>query len=110
MKLSIHERVTLLNILPQHGNIVTLRVIDELKKALGFDEEEIQRCEITISEDGKGMKWQTRNDHGKEIEIGPVAMKEIAKGFAALSDAEQMPLAYLPVYERFAAVLEGVLQ
>ncbi len=51
MELTIAERLTLAGILPRQGNIVTHRLVDTLRRALGFSDEEIVRFQPLICAD-----------------------------------------------------------
>lgn len=65
MELSVSERLTLLNVIPKQGNIVTYRLILALREALSFSEDEITRWMPTICYDlssgcprCKGVEWE----------------------------------------------------
>ena len=41
MKLTVHERILLQNILPKEGDFITLKLVRKLREALAFNEKEI---------------------------------------------------------------------
>ena len=46
MELKVAERLMLLNLLPQEGDIVTLRVVREAQQVIGLSEDELKELEI----------------------------------------------------------------
>lgn len=74
MKLRIVDRITLLNILPDKGNHVTMGLLRELKKALAFSQKEIEDVKIEAhpSPDGQptGYSWNESKDPKKDVKIG----------------------------------------
>jgi len=51
MELTVGNRLRLLNILPQKGNIVTLKIVDEARKKLALSAEEIEKFNVEIKAD-----------------------------------------------------------
>jgi hypothetical protein len=100
MKLSVAERLALLNVLPREGNIGTLRIVRDLQKELEFTEQDQGRLQMNFSEDGKTVEWKAQFDVGKDIEVGPRALEIIRKGFESISEQGVMPMNYLPIYDR----------
>lgn len=97
MKLSVIERITLMQILPKEGNYITFKILIELKSALSFNEKEIKEFGMT-EQDGL-LHWKKSVD--KEIQIGEKATDIIV---SALKDVEKKGLLNVqsfPLYERF---------
>lgn len=110
MNLKVAERLHLLTILPKEGTIVTLRIVADLRKALAFSEDEILALQLV--QDELGTRWDAKKDDGKEIEVGPEALKTIKATIAALDKAEKITLEMLPMAERFSntEVVEAVAE
>ena len=74
MELTFVERMALLNILPLQGSIVTLRILRDVKMALGFTEVELKKYGVTnriLPEGGAVIEWSNEfNSVTKDIEIG----------------------------------------
>ncbi len=105
-KLSLKDRVNLLEILPREGNIVTLRLIRELQTNIGFSEAEIAGYEIELTEIGTSGRFRTSwNEKGKTalktIKIGPQAEKVIVERLEELNNKKILPFQMLDLYERF---------
>jgi hypothetical protein len=100
-KFTIRERLLLLPILPHEGSITDLRIIRELREALTFSEAE--HAELGIQHEDNGIvRWNPeKNDATKDIEVGSVARKVIAKALKRASDQEALSEAHIPLYERF---------
>lgn len=104
MKLKIPERLSLLGILPKEGDILMLRIINDLQTSLGFSEEELKKFKVkyTVSGERMRVKWDEKIvDEGKEIDIGPAARTLIIDTLKRLSDQKKLSLNMLPLYEKF---------
>jgi hypothetical protein len=100
MRLSIAERAALLGILPREGNIVTLRIVRDLKGALSFSEEEIREAEIQTTAEG-WVFWNPAKAIESEIEIGPTALGVIRDSLKAANDKGKLTETTAGLYERF---------
>lgn len=97
MLLSVADRVGILNILPKEGNVVTLRVIQELQHELSFTEGEIK--DIELEQEGSQVSW--KREVNKEVEIGEAAHKIIAGQLRMLDKENKLPMSFMDIYERF---------
>lgn len=98
-KLSIIERVKLLEILPQEGNFLTLRMVQELKRKVGFDAEELVRIEF--KQDEREAHWNPDRDSGLEREFLQPEIDLITAALRRLDKAEKLTEHYLPLYTLF---------
>ena len=101
--LSVVERLQLLDILPQEGDVVTLRIIADLRRELSFSEQEIAASNLVTT--GNQVTWNPSATTVKSIELGPKALSTIVETLTRLSAEKRLHLAKLPLYERF---VEGV--
>jgi len=105
MKLTVHERLMLGNILPQEGNFVTLKVLRNLKMALSFSEEETKKW--TIQSSNGRVDWRLLDSKNKpidqdaEIEVGEKAKDIIVLSLAKLNEEKKLREEHLTLYERF---------
>lgn len=119
MKLSVFERILLLNILPVESNFTTLKIVRKMKENLSFTEEEHkalnfkQAGETFSDENGKKqvvgegqIKWTAEADGEKEIEIGEKATDIIADALKKLNDANPPRLRneHMSLYEKFVEI------
>lgn len=102
MKLNVFERLKALQILPKEGNIVTLRVVQELGKNLSFKDEEFEEFEIKEKKEGKGgVSWNAKGKEGVEIEIGPKGHEIIAEALKDLDKQKKLTFEHISLYEKF---------
>lgn len=105
MELTIHERLMLGTILPAQGNIVTLKIVQELKMVLGFSEEEIGEHKIEdVENDGMkvGVRWKPEsNEWVRDIPIGPKAMSVIVEELERRNEAKELVADFISLYDKF---------
>ena len=90
------ERLLILNLntLPKVGNILTMKIKQQLMADVGFNEQEIKDYEL--AQDGEQIKWNSTKP-GKEIEIGAEAKKLLVD---ALEKSENLNESYVALYDR----------
>lgn len=105
MKLNITERISLLNILPPQGSIVTLRIVRELQSALSFTEEEMKLWKIknrTLPDGGVNITWDSDyTNEEKDVRIGDAAKGIIVEQLKQLDSQSKLHISMLPIYEKF---------
>lgn len=99
MKLRVAERLMLLNLLPQEGDITTLRVVRDAQSVIGLSEEELKALELK-QEEGRVI-WKAEVDVEKEIPIGPRATSIIVEKLVALNADKKLTLQQASLYEKF---------
>jgi len=99
MKLSIMERIQLLQILPAEGDFLTLKIVRVLRESLSFSEKEHQ--EFEIKPDGAMIVWNPEKAREKDVEIGPKAHLLIADTLKELDKQKKLMLALIELYEKF---------
>jgi hypothetical protein len=99
MELTILERLTLLGILPESGNFVTMKILQRLRMALGFTEEEIAKHNLVVTENN--VKWENE-EAPVNIPLGKVAREEIVKALEKLDAAGKVEARHLSLYEKFS--------
>lgn len=99
MRLSILSRITLLNLLPAEGTIITLRIIRDLRMALSFTEQE--HAMYSIKTTGDRITWNASADKGKDIEIGPKAFVLVSDTLTALDKQGKLKSEHIELYDRF---------
>jgi hypothetical protein len=101
MILTVGERIRLLTILPDQGDLTTIRIVRQLRESLSFSEEEHAEYGITL--DGGMIHWRTEADAaGKNIVIGPKATDVIRAKLAELDKAKKLTEAHLSLCDKFA--------
>ena len=98
MELGVGDRIVLLAILPTEGDILTVRIIHDLKQALSFSEGEHKSLQIKM--EGDKITWDGA-DGAKEIPIGPRAHTLIAETLEGLDKEEKITEDHLGLWEKF---------
>ena len=99
MKLTIHERLILLGVLPGEGDFTTLRIIRELRESLSFSEEEHKVLKFQFQDNQ--VTWESKAEKDKEVHIGERATDIIRGAFKQLNDQKRLRLEHMDLYERF---------
>jgi hypothetical protein len=98
MVLSVHDRLTLLQILPSIGDISTLRIFRDLGTELGFSEEEHKA--LALEQVGDAINWEPTAAKDKDVSLGVAASAALVKVFENLSEQETLTMPQLSLYER----------
>lgn len=102
MKLNLFERFKLLEILPQQGNFVTLKIVRQLREDLSPSEGEYKEYEIKLLDEGRKVKWNPEKaQKEKDIAMGDVAKEVIVTALKTLNDKNELKGEYFTVYEKF---------
>jgi hypothetical protein len=107
VKLKVAERLILLNLLPQEGDIVTLRVVRDAQQVIGLSEEELAELNIHHPEKEDGTEdiarliWKAEADVEKDIPIGPRATIIIIDKLTKLSEEKKLTVQQIGLYEKF---------
>jgi len=110
MKLTISERIALLGVLPDRGNVATLRIIGDLRRQLSFTEEEHKHFGIknsTLPDGRVNITWNPElQNETKDIKMGKAAKGVIVQQLSQLDSQNQLHISMLPIYEKFVEKTE----
>ena len=98
-KLSVHERLLLLGILPQEGDLTTIRLVRELREDLSFTEEEHTALEFQYQDNS--IHWKDDVAKDKEIDIGPRAADVVRSALQELDKGGKLREVHLPLVDMF---------
>lgn len=104
MRLTIAERMAILNILPQQGNIATLRILQDLQRKLTFSEEEFMKYKVKheVKEGNAWIEWAPEFDKARvDIPISKVESGIITQALMKLDQNSQLQLGALPLWDYF---------
>jgi len=102
MKLTVHERLTLLQILPDQSSYAGIREITRLNMLLGLTDEEAKQIEVKRLDDGR-IAWNQEKALGLIVDI-PMGewITEVIRGILRDLDREQMlKLEFASLFEKF---------
>jgi len=98
MEFTVEERLAMLALLPPEGNLITMKIVHDLRQALAFDESEL--AVLKFVQDGDQLTWQ--NGVGpKEIEVGVKAAGVIHDELARLDKEGKLRESHLGLCEKF---------
>lgn len=98
-KLTVMERLVLLNILPKEGDFTTIKLLRKLRENLSFDEEEHKK--LMFVQDGDQVRWNMEALTDKHIAIGEKAGDIIQDALKKLNDEKKLTNEHFSLYEKF---------
>lgn len=98
-KLSVHQRLLLLNSLPREGDLTTIRLVRELREACSFSEEE--HAALDFRQTGSSVRWNDGAVDDKGIDIGPRAADIIRDTLRELDEAGRLREEHLALVDTF---------
>lgn len=100
MTLTVLERLTLLDALPQTGNIATLKQVKDIREAVWFTDVELDTFKIEQVEAGQ-LKWNASVPQEVEIEINRKGRDLIAEALKKLDGQQKLEPRHLSLWEKF---------
>lgn len=102
VELRLAHRLMLLQLLPDRGNLIMLRVAAALEKRLALSEEELTALNVVQKSDQ--IVWDASKDTPKEFTFSPVEAGVIVDALKAKERGQQLEKQMLPVWEMFIGV------
>ncbi len=99
MNLNVQERLTLVNLLPEKGNFLTMKTIEAVKNLLYPNEQEVVKFEITQT--GNNISWNKEGAEEIEIKMTKAHKDLLIKSLEALDEKDDATLAQYQVYKKF---------
>ena len=101
MKLGIKDRISLLTILPQQGDFVTLTIKQDLVEKIKITQEEIKELEIK-SENGSTF-WNPKKEVEMELEFTELEEKLVKDSLEGLNTKKSLNDDTFNLYKKFNA-------
>jgi len=98
MKLTIGERLFLLNMLPPEGDLTTIKIVRKLREGLSFTEDELVKYEITVLEGGR-VSWNSHEE--AEVRIRAKGRSMIVEALRKLDEEGKVTEQHLSLFEKF---------
>lgn len=98
MKLNIQERLTLVNLIPEKGNFLTMSIVEELRLCLYPSEKEIK--EFDLKQEGNILTWNEKGSKRIEIKLTDSQKGFIMDKLEELSKENNLNFAQYSVYKR----------
>lgn len=106
MKLEIHERLALLEILPRQGDYAGLMALRKAREIFSFTQEELDLYELKQTPDGLGnMRWDWNQAKASQrvldAPIEQFVMETIRKKLNEMDEAHTLTEMYISLFEKF---------
>jgi hypothetical protein len=98
MKLDVGNRIRLLGILPEQGNLLTLKIVRELREELSFSEDEHKEMNLVVKQDR--ITWSD-DAVEKDVTIGDQGKEIVEKRLRELNEKDELTLPDLDLWEKF---------
>lgn len=109
MKVTVRERVILLNALPKEGDILSLRILRKLREDFSFSDEEQKMFEFKFNPELGQVSWDPNySDVEKEVEIGVRGLEIIKETLESLNKQKKLNAEMIGLYEKFVEKAESL--
>lgn len=99
MQLTVLERLLALDVLPATGSLTTLKIVQDARSMLSFDEAEHAALKLR---DADGMVlWDATAETVKDVPLGAKAQAIIRERLTELSKTEKLRLEHLTLCDKF---------
>jgi len=100
MKLSVHERLLLLNLLPATGDITSIKLLRKVKEDLSFNEKENK--DLGFVQDGEMLRWNSEKGNvEKDVTIGEIITELIKTELKKMNEEKKLTDQHISIYEKF---------
>ncbi len=100
MKLSVPERLVLMNLLPKEGDFATLKSVRVAKEMLAFDDDaEEFGVRVVRAENGDRITWD--KDEEREIDLPARVLPVVVEVLTTLEKQKKLTEDHLSLYEKF---------
>ncbi len=99
--LNVSERITLLNVLPEKGGYITVKLVGDLREKLFPTAAEFKR--VGAEEDSKTgqLFWKGGEEFDKAFSFAGFETKLIVERLQALDKDEELTALHISLYEKF---------
>lgn len=98
MKLNIQERLTLVNLVPEKGNFITMSIVDGLRLILYPSEAEVKKFDL--KQDDRLLTWNEEGSKKTEVKISDSQIDFLMDQLEKKSIANELDFLQYSVYKR----------
>lgn len=99
MKLTVLERLNLLNLLPQKEDIAILKIIRDLKSSLSLTEEEFK--EFNVKNENGMLAWNEKGLEEREVRVGEMATQICVDSLKRANKEKLLTEQHISLYDKF---------
>lgn len=100
MKLTVKERILLLQVLPKEGDFLTQKIVKDLQGAVGLAESDWKKYDIKTTAEGR-VQWNPDKDIGQEIEIGEKATSIVQDALKEMDKQKKVTTEFMILFDKF---------
>jgi hypothetical protein len=103
VSLSVLDRLMVLNVLPAENDFTTIKLLRNLKDAIGFNEEESKALNFRQQDVGDGKtktQWNPGVVADKEFELGERTIMIITEQLKKLNEQKKLTESHIGIYEK----------
>jgi len=103
MKLSIKDRIVIMDCLPAQGNLTDYRTLHQLRMKLALTDEEREAAgfKVVPSPDGKGQSFAWETDVVKDVDIAGHTQKLVCESLKRLDTEGRVNDQNISLFEKF---------
>ena len=98
MKLNIQERLTLVNLVPEKGNFITMSIVDGLRLILYPSEAEVKKFDL--KQDDRLLTWNEEGSKKTEVKVSDSQIDFLMDQLEKKSIANELDFLQYSVYKR----------
>jgi hypothetical protein len=100
MVLTVLERLLISDSLDQQGDIIFLRIRNELISKVGLSDDDVKKYKI-IRKDNGGISWDPKVPQEAKIELTETECGMIKSSLVKLNNAKKLTPDHISLYEKF---------
>ena len=103
MVVTVLERLILLGMMPKEGNIITLKLVRDLKDEIGFSDEELVALDLKQADEGRRTVWNVEAAERleKDIDFGIKGAELIIETLKRLDSESALAMDSMSLWEKF---------
>ena len=105
--LTVSERLVLLGLLGGEASIIHVKLMQDFKQRIGFDEEELQKLKFINNPDGT-IQWTDPGNKGRGFEVGKVMRELIKERLEKLDKEKKIHAGHISLWEKFVGNIKVV--
>lgn len=99
MDLSVVERLILMNLLPNEGTYINLKLVRVAREELSFSDEEVKLLQFV--QDGEQVKWNMEANILKDVTLGEVVTIMVVDSLKKLDGEGKLKNEHFTLFEKF---------
>jgi len=109
MKLTVLDRVLLMNVLPERGKkVFEYRIFNDVKRQLSFTDPELTELKFKHNEETGETNWNPESPlsiEGKEFDFEPNTFKLLQDVLKEVEDRGEATIQMVPLYDKFESAV-----